>query len=52
MFLGCISLEELNLSNFNIENVLDKSSMFKGCSDILKNSIRIQKPNIGDEAFN
>ena len=36
MFRGCSSLKELNLNNFNINNVTDMSGMFKGCSDQLQ----------------
>ena len=34
MFSGCSSLKELNLSNFNTNNVLDMSCMFEGCSSL------------------
>ena len=34
MFNGCSSLKELNLSNFNTNNVLDMSCMFEGCSSL------------------
>ena len=36
MFCGCSSLKELNLNNFNANNVTNISSMFKECSDELK----------------
>ena len=42
MFSGCSSLEELNLSNFNTNNVNDIYDMFYGCSDELKNKIKEQ----------
>ena len=32
MFCGCYSLKELNLNNFNTNNVTDMSWMFGGCS--------------------
>ena len=32
MFCGCSSLKELNLNNFNTNNVTDMSYMFCGCS--------------------
>ena len=32
MFTGCSSLKELNLSNFNTNNVTDMRYMFDGCS--------------------
>ena len=34
MFNGCSSLKELNLSNFNTNNVTDMRYMFKGCSSL------------------
>ena len=34
MFCGCYSLNELNLSNFNTNNVTDMDSMFYGCSSL------------------
>ena len=34
MFCGCSSLKELNLSNFNINNVTNISIMFCGCSSL------------------
>ena len=36
MFLNCSSLIELNLPNFNTENVTEMSGMFKGCSSLTK----------------
>ena len=36
MFDGCISLKELDLSNFNTENVETMSNMFFGCSSLKK----------------
>ena len=32
MFYGCSSLKELNLSNFNTNNVTNMGYMFYGCS--------------------
>ena len=32
MFDGCSSLKELNLSNFNTNNVTNMKCMFSGCS--------------------
>ena len=32
MFSGCSELKELNLSNFNTDNVTMMSNMFGGCS--------------------
>ena len=34
MFSGCSSLKELNLNNFNTNNVTDMSWMFYGCSSL------------------
>ena len=34
MFRGCSSLKELNLNNFNTNNVTDMSCMFYGCSSL------------------
>ena len=36
MFNGCSSLIELNLSNFNTNNVEDMTEMFFQCSSIKK----------------
>ena len=34
MFWGCSSLKELNLSNFNTNNVTYMTCMFDGCSSL------------------
>ena len=34
MFAGCHSLENINLSNFNTQNVNDIHSMFKRCCSL------------------
>ena len=34
MFSGCSSLKELNLNNFNTNNVTYMSGMFRGCSSL------------------
>ena len=34
MFYGCSSLKELNLNNFNTNNVTDMNYMFCGCSSL------------------
>ena len=39
MFFECSSLKELNLFNFNTNNITDMDRMFKGNSDELKNKI-------------
>ena len=51
MFDGCSSLIELNLNNFNTNNVTNMSHMFYGCSDDLKMKIKSENKNIKDEAF-
>ena len=51
MFYGCSSLKELNLNNFNTNNVTNMNFMFYGCSDDLKRKIKSENKNIKDEAF-
>ena len=51
MFYGCSSLKEINLSNFNTNNVTYMEGMFWGCSDDIKNKIREQIKNIKEDAF-
>ena len=51
MFRGCSSLKELNLSNFNTNNVTDMNCMFYGCLDELKLKIKSQFKNFKEEAF-
>jgi surface protein len=34
MFNGCNSLENIDLSNFNTENITSMNSMFYGCNSI------------------
>ena len=34
MFSGCSSLKEINLFNFNTNNVTDMGGMFYGCSSL------------------
>ena len=34
MFYRCCSLKELNVSNFNTNNVTNMSQMFSGCSSL------------------
>ena len=54
MFCGCSSLKELNLSNFNINNVINMNAMFYGCSSLKEHithisnimSIKISEINI------
>ena len=51
MFSGCSSFKELNLNNFNNNNVTNMKYMFSGCSEQFKNTIRAQYKNIKEEAF-
>ena len=51
IFWGCSSLKELNLNNFNTNNVTNMSCMFSGCSDDLKMKIKLENKNIKGEAF-
>ena len=51
MFDECSSLKELNLSNFNTNNVTDMCLMFFGCTNELKLRIKNQYKNFRDEAF-
>ena len=51
MFCKCSSLKELNLNNFNTNNVTYMRRMFSGCSDDLKRKIKSENKNIKDEAF-
>ena len=39
MFFGCSLLKELNLSNFNTDNVTNMRTMFCGCSSLKKLNI-------------
>ena len=52
MFGLCISLKELNLSNFNTNNVTNMYGMFDECLDELKLKIKSQFKNFKEEAFN
>ena len=51
MFLLCSSLKELNLNNFNTNNVTYMGGMFSGCSNELINKIKTKYNNIKEEAF-
>ena len=51
MFFECYSLKELNLSNFNTNNVINMKAMFYGCSEKFINKIRAQYKNIKEQAF-
>ena len=51
MFYGCSSLKELNLNNFNTNNVTDMKWMFSGCSDELKLKLKSKFNEFKEEAF-
>ena len=51
MFYGCLSLKELNLNNFNTNNITYMKGMFYGCSNDLIMKIKNQYKNIKEEAF-
>ena len=51
MFFRCSSLKELNLINFNTNNVTNMKAMFSGCSNELIMKIKKQNKNIKEEAF-
>ena len=51
MFCWCSSLNELNLNNFNTNNVTDMKGMFKGCSNQLKLKIKTQNKKLLESAF-
>ena len=46
MFYGCSLLKELNLSNFNMNNSTNINEMLEGCSDKLKEKIKVQYKNL------
>ena len=50
MFYGCSSLKELNLNNFNTNNVTDMSGMLSKCSVELKLKLKIIN-EFKEEAF-
>ena len=51
MFNGCSSLKELDISNFNFDNVNNILCMFFVCSEQLIMKIKDQFKNIKKEAF-
>ena len=51
MFFGCSSLKELNLNNFNTNNVTNMSCMFIGCLDELKLKLKSKFNEFKKEAF-
>ena len=51
MFCGCSSLKELNLNNFNTNNVTDMRYMFSKCTDELKLKLKSKFNDFKEEAF-
>ena len=51
MFSECSSLKELNLNNFNTNNVTNMSEMFSKCSDELKLILKSKFNEFKEEAF-
>ena len=49
MFLGCTSLTNIDLSNFNTNNVTDMSWIFEGCDKLSKNNIIVSDKKIKEE---
>ena len=49
MFYGCNSLTNLNLSNFNTQNVTDMRWMFNGCDSLKKQNIIAEDKKILNE---
>ena len=46
LFYYCSSLEELDISNFNINNKASFGGAFYGCSEELKKKVKEQNVNI------
>ena len=51
MFHGCSTLKELNLNNFNTNNVTDMDYMFSKCSDELKLKLKSKFNEFEEKAF-
>ena len=52
MFYGCSSLKEINLSNFNTNNVINMSCMFYGCSSLKEiNLSNFNTNNVTDMSY-
>ena len=49
MFDGCKSLSNLNLSNFNTQNVTNMSSMFHECKSLKNNKVLIKDDKLKKE---
>ena len=46
MFEGCSSLTNVDLSNFNIDNVTDMNGMFSRCISLKDENIKIQNKEL------
>jgi len=46
MFRDCLSLKELDLSNFYLKKGVNYEDMFKGCPSKLKKAIKVKDENI------
>ena len=46
MFAGCTSLSNINLSNFNTQNVTNMFRMFSGCKSLKKENILTKDKNL------
>ena len=52
MFYGCSSLKELNINNFNTNNVTRMFCMFKGCSPLKElNLNKFNTNNVTDMSY-
>ena len=52
MFSGCLSLKEINLSNFNTNNVINMDGMFSRCSSLKElNLSNFNTNNVTDMSF-
>ena len=49
MFNGCPSLTNIDLSNFNTNNVIDMRGIFWGCKNLIKNNIITNNKKILDQ---
>ena len=52
MFDGCSSLTNINLSNFNTNNVTNMSWMFNGCSSLNRKKVIVNDIKILEELGN
>ena len=52
MFFECSSLTNIDLSNFNTNNVTDMSGMFSECNKLTKNNIIVKDERILEKLNN